>query len=135
MSNANKAVVRKFLDSLAAGDLEGLKSTLTEDVQAICTGSSLMSGTRGYAEICGAAGMFGQITKSGLKFKILHLTAEEDRVAAEVEGTAMLVNDVAYNNQYHFLFFIRDGKIFRIKEYLDTLLLEKALVPFMPKAA
>lgn len=133
MLETNKSVVRKFLDALSRGDLLQLKAVITEDIQAICTGSSLMSGTRGYAEVCGAAGMFGQLTKNGLELRVITLTAEADRVSAEVEGFAELVNGVAYNNQYHFLFFIRDGKIFRIKEYLDTLLMERALVPFMPK--
>ena len=48
------------------------------------------------------------------------LTAEADRVAAEVESYAPLVNGKVYNNHYHMLFEIRDGKITVVKEYADT---------------
>lgn len=134
MLEANKAVARRFLDALSRGDVEQIKATITEDVEAICTGTSFMSGTRTHAEVCAAAGMLGQITKSGLDVKILSVTAESDRVSVEFEGHATLVTGTEYNNQYHFLFTLRDGKICRLKEYMDTLLVETAFAPFKPQA-
>lgn len=56
----------------------------------------------------------------GIGFTVHTLTAEEDRVAAEVESHAPLVNGRVYNNHYHMLFEIRDGKIAVVKEYADT---------------
>lgn len=53
---------------------------------------------------------------------ILGLTAEEDRVA--MEATSWLKNRKTgrtYNNFYHHLFRLRDGKIVLFKEYQDTL--------------
>jgi ketosteroid isomerase-like protein len=38
-------------------------------------------------------------------------------------------NGRTYHNQYHFLFILRDGKIVRMKEYLDTMLAHEFLVP------
>jgi ketosteroid isomerase-like protein len=56
----------------------------------------------------------------GITFTVHSLTAEDDRVAAEVESNAPLVNGKVYNNHYHMLFVIRDGKIAIVKEYADT---------------
>ena len=41
-------------------------------------------------------------------------------MAVETESYAELNNGRVYNNLYHFVFEIKDGKIHVIKEYLDT---------------
>ena len=46
-------------------------------------------------------------------------TAQGERVAMEAESYA-LVSGKVYNNLYHFLHIVRDGKIRMVKEYLDT---------------
>jgi hypothetical protein len=56
----------------------------------------------------------------GINFTVHALTAEGDRVAAEVESYAPLVNGKVYNNHYHMLFEIRGGRIAIVKEYADT---------------
>ena len=48
------------------------------------------------------------------------MTAENDRVAAEVESFGEHANGKRYNNQYHFLFVIADGRFSVVKEYNDT---------------
>lgn len=135
MLEANKAVALSFVTALGKGDVSGVTAVISEDIEAIATGTCLLSGTRSHADICSAAGLLGLMTKGGIEFKILAVTAEADRVAVECEGRSTLVTGQAYNNQYHFLFFIRDGKIVRIKEYFDTLLTENLLGPLVPKAA
>ena len=56
------------------------------------------------------------------------MTAEENRVAAEVNGEAVHASGETYNNQYHFLLIIKDGKILELKEYMDTQLAAKILL-------
>ena len=56
----------------------------------------------------------------GINFTVHALTADGDRVAAEVESYAPLVNGKVYNNHYHMLFEIHDGRIAIVKEYADT---------------
>ena len=58
--------------------------------------------------------------RGGIDFTVHALTAEGDRVAAEVESHAPLVSGTTYNNHYHMLFEIRDGRIQVVKEYADT---------------
>ena len=43
-----------------------------------------------------------------------------DRVALEAYSNANLANGNKYNNTYHFLFVVKNGKIKVIKEYMDT---------------
>ena len=75
--------------------------------------------------------MFPKISKDGLKPKVLNVTAEGDRVSVEWEGECTLLNGEAYNNCYHFLLFIRDGRVVRLKEYLDTKLADNVIMPFL----
>ncbi|AMK19819.1 MULTISPECIES: nuclear transport factor 2 family protein [Sphingobium] len=127
----NKQVVRAFLAALGKGDVDGLAQVLDPTIQAVATGTSFMSGTRGYDEILSTAGTLGTITKNGIDFQILNLTAEEDRVSAEVRGKSTLTNGTPYNNEYHFLFTVRGGRIVKISEYFCTKLVEDAFAPLM----
>ena len=131
MSEANKTTVQKFLKALGSGDAATLKTLVTEDVMVITAGSSNVSGPRDYNVIMGIADAFPKITKSGIEFKILNLTAEDDRVACEAQGFSTMINGKAYNNEYHFLFSFRDGKVCQVKEYLDTKLADEVLGPYL----
>jgi len=48
------------------------------------------------------------------------ITAEDDRVALEAETRGEMADGRVYTNVYHYLMWFRDGKIIRVKEYLDT---------------
>jgi uncharacterized protein len=130
----NKQVMRDFLKALGSGDAAAMEKLLTDDVKAVCTGTCVMSGTRSRAEILGALAMLSSVTQKGIEFKILNLTAEADRVSCEFEGCSTLANGTPYNNQYHFLVFLRDGRICLIKEYMDTKLVEERFRPLMGAA-
>lgn len=70
-----------------------------------------------YRALCeGSADMF----PSGLRFTILGTTAEEDRVALEAESYGMTREGKLYNNVYHLLVLLKDGKIATAREYLDS---------------
>ena len=68
------------------------------------------------------AEMFESTLENGLGFKmtILDMICQDNKVAAEVQGCGKLTDGATYNNFYHFVFEIRDGKIVRVREYLDT---------------
>ena len=62
------------------------------------------------------------LTKTGaIRLTPLAMTAEGNRVAVETESYSEMNNGKVYNNLYHFLFELtEDGKISKVKEYLDT---------------
>jgi len=130
----NKRVVLDFLKALGSGNAEAMEKLLTDDAKAMCMGTCLMSGTRGRAEILGVLDLLGKLTKNGIEFKVLNMTAEADRVSCEFEGVSTLANGKSYNNQYHFLVFLRDGKISLVKEYMDTKLVDDCWGPLMGAA-
>jgi ketosteroid isomerase-like protein len=134
MNEANKETAVRFIRAIGHGDIETIKSVVTPDMTIVTKGSCAISGTHDYAAIMMFATIFPQITTNGLDFHILTLTAEDDRVACEAEGYATLTSGDSYNNQYHFLLFFRDGKICQMREYMDTKLVDAALVPCLPQA-
>jgi ketosteroid isomerase-like protein len=131
MLETNKETARKFLECLGNADGDGLDSLLTEDCYADCTGTSIVSKIRDRDEMIRSCNYFKRTMKNGIRFDILNVTAEDDRVAIEAEGLSELQNGAAYNNQYHFLFFLRDGKIYKLREYLDTKLAEDVIRPMI----
>lgn len=132
---ANKQTVRAYLTALCAGDGPGLEALITEDAVISCTGTGIVSRTRGREEFIQVASGFKNLLKNGLHLDIRHMTAEDDRVSVEADGTSELNTGEAYNNQYHFLFFVRDGKVCRVREYLCTKLAEEVIGPAKRRAA
>jgi hypothetical protein len=63
--------------------------------------------------------MVGQLPK-GLRMTVKSVVAEGNKVAMEAESYGELRNGRVYNQEYHFLLTIRDGRIAGVKEYLDT---------------
>ena len=55
---------------------------------------------------------------SGLTFTITGTTAEGNRVALEAESYGMARSGKLYNNLYHLLVLLEDGKIKTVREYL-----------------
>lgn len=117
---ANKAIVTKFFEYLSAADADALLDLYTDDVVVWTSGDLPLSGPHPRGElralIDGIAGAFPE----GWRFTPKTMTAEEDRVAVLAEGGGKHVSGRVYEQKYHFLFWIRDGKIARFDEYFDT---------------
>jgi hypothetical protein len=58
--------------------------------------------------------------------EIIELIAEGDKVVARAQGTVKGLYG-PYNNTYCYVFTVRGGQIVEDIEYLDTLLIERAL--------
>jgi ketosteroid isomerase-like protein len=125
---ANKAVAREFLAALGQADKARVSAVLGADCRAIATGTCTLSGERDRDAVLSTVDMLQEATQNGIAFSTISMTAEEDRVSAEVEGRSILTSGKPYNNQYHFLFYVQDGKIMRLKEYFCTKLVEDVLL-------
>lgn len=131
MSQANKDATVKLVQAIGRGDVDTIKSLVTEDMTIVTTGSSAISGTHTYADLMCFATAFPKIAKGGIEIKVLRLTAEENCVACEAQGRSTLINGAAYDNQYHFLMLFRDGRIYQMREYMDTKLVDAVLMPVL----
>jgi|SRR5882757_5352280 len=134
MLQANKAIVTQFINAIGAADVETIEKLAARDFVLVTAGKAKVSGTHDLADLIKVFDSFFKvITGRGIRFEILNLTAEEDRVSCEARGYAKLVNGADYNNEYHFLVTLRDGKVSRVVEYLDTQLTDTVVVPLMAK--
>ncbi|MEX2207407.1 MAG: nuclear transport factor 2 family protein [Myxococcota bacterium] len=129
---ANKAVVRRYFKAIEEADYATIETLLADQVR-FWLPPSVPDGVEfaGRSDVMrniveSIAGLYD--TRVGLHPEIQHLTAEDDRVAAElvIRGRSK-ASGRDYRNHYHFLFVIRDGRIAEFHEHLDTLYAFRAL--------
>ena len=119
----NKNLVRQFIDRFTANDIAGALDLMTDDATWWIAGKPDQlpaAGVYSKEQIARLLyNMAGQLP-NGLKMTVKALVAEGDKVAMEADSYGELRNERVYNQEYHFLFTIRDGRIKAVKEYLDT---------------
>ncbi len=70
----------------------------------------------------------------GLAYTIDSLTAEDDRVVAEVRSHGTLVTGHEFHCTYVFIFRLRDGRIAAITEHFNPAQIQEKLAPLMNAA-
>jgi len=122
LEERNKQTVTDFMKVFSDGDVSAILGSMTDDATWWVAGTIPgISGTKdkaGFGEMLG--GIAANTTTGAIKLTPLAFTAEGERVAVETESYAELTNGRVYNNLYHFVFIVRDGKIAGVKEFLDT---------------
>jgi ketosteroid isomerase-like protein len=117
----NKKFAQKFLDALSRGDWQFVEDAYADDVVIWTAGSLPFSGTQSKEGISDVKEFLTGSFPEGLKFTVKAMTAEGERVAIEAESYGKHISGKIYNNLYHFLMVIRDGQIYELKEYMDTM--------------
>ncbi|HJU11629.1 MAG TPA: nuclear transport factor 2 family protein [Candidatus Binataceae bacterium] len=117
----NKKIVARFFEDLSTGNAAGVLGALGDSATWWVAGNFPLSGTKTKAQFVELIGSLGQNIDGGLRVTPTGVTAEGDRAAVEAESYAKMKNGKIYQNKYHFLLTIRDGKIQQVKEYLDTM--------------
>lgn len=123
----NKGLVERYFVAIGASDVASLARLLAPAVRVECAGGG---GSKGQVVFESFAALENDIRHNlgelydpavGIVPEILNLTAEGDRVAAEVRirGRSARSGE-PYDNLYAFFFWIRDGRIVEIHEHLDT---------------
>ena len=123
----NKELVQDFFNLLSSGSDEYLNYYTDESV-IWTAGENAIGGSRSKSEVVAFAKNILDSFPKGIIFNVVNLVAENDYVAAEVEGSAIHVSGKPYNNKYHFLLKIKDGEILELREYMDTQLAAKVLL-------
>jgi uncharacterized protein len=72
-----------------------------------------------------------KVIPDGIRFEFKEMTAEENRVSVIVNGYSTTVEGKDYNNRYHFLLTLEEGKITRHLEYFDSFLGAKVMGPLL----
>ena len=127
VTDQNKTITKEFFEALSNGSDKYLDFYTDESI-IWTAGNNAIGGTRTKEEVVGFAQNILSAFPTGITFNIEGMTAEDERVAVEINGEAMHASGATYNNQYHFLLIIKDGKILELKEYMDTQLAAKILL-------
>lgn len=119
----NKAIALEFYKRFSESDIEGVMATMTDDATFWIAGkaqANAPTGTLTKPQIKTVfLAMLGRL-KNGLKMTVNSMIAEGECVALEVISYGELKDGNIYDQQYHALMQMRDGKIAAIREYLDT---------------
>lgn len=118
----NKQTAIDFLRASAVHDGGRFAALMADDATYWTCGKPHLfaaAGEKSKAEIC-AYMATPSIFVGGADVSFGAITAEEDRVAIEAQIRGTLPDGRVYTNVYHYLITFRDGKILRVKEYLDT---------------
>ena len=127
ISDQNKTITKEFFEALSNGSDKYLDFYTDESI-IWTAGGNAIGGTRTKKEVVSFAQNILSAFPTGITFNIKGMTAEDERVAVEISGEAIHASGETYNNQYHFLLRIKDGKILELKEYMDTQLAAKILL-------
>ena len=119
-AQANKATVTAFFEALNKNDIDTIVSTYASDGSVRTMGNTLISGTTGRDQIAALSGGILEVFPEGLTFTILDMVAEGDKVAVEATSEGRHASGAIYSNEYHFLFEFVDGKLYQLREYMDT---------------
>jgi hypothetical protein len=117
----NKKLVSDFMEAFGSGDVARTMAYLTDDATWWVAGNFPLSGTYPKDEFEKLLSGVSGTCKVPISLTPQAFTAEGDRVAVETESYTETNDGKVYNNFYHFLFVVRDGKIAQVKEFLDTM--------------
>lgn len=130
----NKDIVRRYFEAVNDGDTETIVALLDDDVMfwvppSLPDGAEFRGKTMVLKLFSESVGLYD--ADVGLAVTVHSLTADEDRVAAELQIRGRPASGGGdYDNWYHFLFRVKDGRIASIREHLDTLYAYRTL--FLP---
>lgn len=126
----SKRFVLEFMKELSDGNTPWLVDKLADDATWTVVGDSAlwpMAGTKNKAQQQAAWEGLEEAIPGGIQIIVTGVTAEGNRVAVEATSYAEVPNGNIYNNQYHFLFELDNGKIKAVREYCDTLFAKTTL--------
>ena len=125
MTSPNHQLVHDFFTALSSGNLPD--ELLTPDM----TAWTATSGSTDKVKFQGGVKMLGLIFGGSLHYSIDALTAEDDRVAAEVQSRGTLINGEDFHNVHVFMFRIRDHRIASVAEHMNQFIVREKIVPLM----
>lgn len=119
----NKEIARDFFARFSGGDISGAVDLMSGDATWWIAGkrdSMPAAGVYTKEQITRLFRRMADRLENGLTMTVKGAIAEGDTVALEVESWGELDNGRSYNNEYHTLMRLADGKIVEVREYSDT---------------
>lgn len=117
---ANKAFVLAWLREHIGGDFQTALAMLHEDLEFWVLPSTVSSGSHDKASFIALVEKTKEKALGPFTMEIYDVLAEGDLVNVTAKGHCPLKSGRVFETDYSFLFTMKDGKIARIKEYIDT---------------
>ncbi len=118
-----RAVIRRYLDALVAGDIETIRDSFAPDATWWIPGKLPISRTwegRGAIVDDFLVGVGSRFEAGSQRFDFAEPLVDGDRVVLEWRVRANSAAGVPYDNTYCGVFEITEGRIAAVREYLDT---------------
>lgn len=121
--NANEQIALDFFTALSTGDLEKLRPFLTEDsvwepmVRDI-PGAGSYRGNQIIDDFLGP--VRGMFAPGDPKVHVGTILSDGDIVVVESTSTGHTADGRVYDNRYAWVFRMKDGKVARLHEYMDS---------------
>jgi ketosteroid isomerase-like protein len=121
---ANKSLVKLFLSHFENSSANKILEMMSDDATWWVNGKPHLFSFAGLKTKSEMISVFGELFgffEGGLKMNLKNSIGEGDMVAAEVQSLGVAKTGKLYENEYHMLFRIRDGKIAEVREYTDPM--------------
>ena len=118
----NKEMVKATWTAFSKGDIKTAFGNMADNVSWLVPGTNpeVAGVKRGKDEILKFMGSVGTLFPEGLQSEITRAHATDDAVILELTNRGKVSNGKQYENEYCFVFELENGKIRRIREYVDT---------------
>ena len=122
--NDNERTVLEFFRILSTGDIEAIRATLHDEVSwepmvKDIPGAGVYRGKKGVCDdfLAPVRGMF---VPGDPKTTVNTILSKGSLVMCESRGLGKLPDGRTYDNRYAWAVEVKDGKIFAIREYMDS---------------
>jgi len=127
----NKELVTKTWRAFISGDFDTALANMSDEISWVIPGS--LQGVSGLKKGKAAVREFGagaqRAFPQGLNSEIAKVhAAGDDTVIVELTNRGKAVNGKDYRNEYCFVFELENGKIRRVREYVDLLTVKDTLL-------
>ena len=117
----NKQIVLSFFEKFSASKMDEAMAMMADTSTWWIAALSRYPGPRPKSNSPSILAGILPVMPQGIKLTAKSMIAEGDKVAVEANSYGPHISGKVYQNQYHFVFEIHDGKIQAVREYLDTM--------------
>ena len=128
-TNENERAFLKFFETLSSGDLDKIRAAFHEEAvwQVQVKGIAGEGSHQGKKAIVDdfLAPVRGMFKPGDPKLTITSIASQGPLVIGEAQGRGTFTDGRPYENLYAFAIEIKDGKVYRLREYMDSFYVAK----------
>jgi uncharacterized protein len=118
-TESNKQVIERYFAAVNRGDEAAILECLSDDFVflSMLRHPEWLRYRWGREQFAATQRFMSSQMKKPIVLNALDITAENDRVCVEAESFGEMKNGKVYDNAYHFVFKLKNGKISECREY------------------